>query len=108
MEDPKEEYFEDQIEQIDDLSSDTLDVQSEPEQGGPSEDEPKKPKLTRKETKAAIIGAIKKKDISKRQGDQLLWHLGFVTSQTSKKVVARPTRVKKRKQQKMARKANRK
>jgi len=100
--DDKEEYFEDQIDQIDELSSESLDIQSEP-------DKPQKPKMTRGETKHAIVTAMKKKQISRRQGEQILWNLGFMSeTSNTKKVLTKSDRTKKRKQQKAARKVNRK
>lgn len=100
MED-KEEYFEEQIDQIDELSSPSVDIESEP-------DTPKKPKMTSSETKAAIITAMKKKQITRRRGEQLLWSLGFTTGSKTKKIISPKTKTKKRKQQKAARKVNRK
>jgi len=99
MED-KPENFEDQLDKIDELSTQVLEAPSEPSEP------PKKPKLSRGETKSAILTAIKKKQISQIQGRRLLSTLGF--DNNNKKQVSTQNRIKKRKQQKNARKANRK
>lgn len=92
-----EEYFEDQLDHIDALSNTTLDNTTEKP----------KPKMTRSETKATIISAVKKNQISKHQGMQLLKTLGFVHQNSTKKLISDATRTRKRKQQKKARKTNR-
>lgn len=95
-----EEHFEDQLDHIDELSKETIDMTtSEP---------PKKPKMTRSQTKAAIVSAIKQKQISKAQGNRLLLALGFGGNMNTKKTISNSDRVRNRKQQKKARKANRK
>lgn len=70
--------------------------------------EQKPPKMTRKQTKTAIITAIKHKQISKTQGNRLLLSLGFGDKDNTKKTISDRDRSRIRKQQKKARKANRK
>lgn len=99
---PTSEPIEAQLDAIDELSTNTLEVASEPTEA------PKKPKMTRKQTKAAILGAIKDKHVSKAQGNRLLLALGFGGNIHTKKTTSSSDRARKRKQQKTARKTNRK
>jgi polyhydroxyalkanoate synthesis regulator phasin len=96
MEKTKDEPFENQLKYIDSLS--TPKLTSVP---------PKKPKMTRAQTKAVIRKAVKDGDIPANQGRQLLRTLGLVKRHKNKKVIDSTQRKQKRSAKKQARKGNR-